>query len=48
MRLNVPPPPPVNQGVPEEMNLATMPWWLKTLLAVGSLAFAYYVMFLRR
>ncbi|MCA8998795.1 MAG: hypothetical protein KDA80_17485 [Planctomycetaceae bacterium] len=45
VQLAVPPPPPVNGGVPQEMTLATVPTWMKAALFVVALGGLYYVLF---
>lgn len=48
VQLNVPPPPPVNGGVQEEMNLSNLPLWLKGALFIGAIGGLYYVLFYLR
>lgn len=45
IQLDVPPPPPVNGGVTEDISLSNLPLWLKTLLFVGAAGGLYYVLF---
>lgn len=41
-------PPPAYSDMPQEMNLATLPLWMKAVLFFGALGGCYYVMFYRR
>lgn len=45
---NVPPPPAPNMGLPEDMNFANLPLWMKASLFIGSIAVMYYLFFVRR